>query len=157
MRAISRAAASSSGDIRIAGMQDVAFFRSPVAHARIVSRAKPAGAEDIVFFLEDLAGVKPMVTRSAIPGYKLSEWPAMAADRVRFVGEIVAMAVAETRARAEDLAETSRWSFDELPAITSCRHGLAPGAALLHEHWGDNLFLQTTFDSGIAQGDGPPR
>ena len=67
------------GDIRIAGMRDVAFFRSPVAHARIMSRAKPVGAERDVFFLADLAGVQPIVTRSAIPGYKLSEWPAMAA------------------------------------------------------------------------------
>ena len=64
-------------------MREVAFFRSPVAHARIVSRAKPAGAEDSVFFLDDLVGMKPMVTRSAIPGYKVSEWPAMASERVR--------------------------------------------------------------------------
>ena len=71
------------GDIRIAGMREVAFFRSPIAHARIASRAKPAGAEDSVFFLDDLAGAKPMITRSAIPGYKVSEWPAMASERVR--------------------------------------------------------------------------
>jgi carbon-monoxide dehydrogenase large subunit len=138
------------GDIRIAGMQDVAFFRSPVAHARIAARAKPPGAVDRVFFLADLAGVKPMVTRSSIPGYKLSEWPAMADKRVRFVGEIVAMCVADTRARAEDLAEQVSVTFDELPAVTSCAQGMAPGAALLHEAWGDNLFLQTSFDSGIA-------
>ena len=139
------------GDIRIAGMRDVAFFRSPVAHARIKSRAKPVGAERDVFFLADLVGVRPIVTRSAIPGYKLSEWPAMAAERVRFVGEIVAMCVAETRARAEDLAERVAVEFAELPAITNCRQGLAPGAVLLHEQWGDNLFLQTAFDSGIEK------
>ncbi|MBS0559294.1 MAG: xanthine dehydrogenase family protein, partial [Proteobacteria bacterium] len=138
------------GDIRIAGMRDVAFFRSPLAHARIVSRAKPEGAEDSVFFIDDLTGMKPMVTRSAIPGYKVSEWPVMASHRVRFVGEIVAMAVAETRARAEDIAEQVAIDFEELPVIASCRAGVAPGAALLHEQWGDNLFLQTSFDSGIA-------
>jgi carbon-monoxide dehydrogenase large subunit len=139
-----------AADIRIAGMRDVAFFRSPLAHARIIARRKPEGAEDSVFFLADLAGVKPMVTRSSIPGYKLSEWPAMADERVRFVGEIVAMAVADTRAQAEDLAEQVTVDFDELPAITSCQGGIAPGAALLHEQWGDNLFLQTSFDTGIA-------
>jgi carbon-monoxide dehydrogenase large subunit len=135
-------------DIRIAGMRDVAFLRSPVAHARVVSRAKPAGAE--VFFLADLPGVKPIITRSAIPGYKLSEWPVMAADRVRYVGEIVAMCLADNRAAAEDLCEQVEIEFDELPPVTSCTAGRAPGAALLHEHWGDNLFLQTSFDSGIA-------
>jgi CO/xanthine dehydrogenase Mo-binding subunit len=81
------------GDIRIAGMRDVAFLRSPVAHARIVARQQPACGKDSVIFLADLAGVKPMVTRAAIPGYKLSEWPAMADARVRFVGEIVARCV----------------------------------------------------------------
>ena len=139
------------GDIRIAGMRDVAFFRSPVAHARIVSRAKPVGGEDSVFFLDDLEGVKPIITRSDIPGYKVSEWPAMAAERARFVGEIVAMAVADTRAHAEDLAELVEVGFEELPAITNWRQGTTPGAALLHEHWGDNLFLQMQIDSGIAK------
>jgi aerobic carbon-monoxide dehydrogenase large subunit len=139
------------GDIRIAGMRDVAFFRSPVAHARIVSRAKPVGGEDSVFFLDDLEGVKPIITRSDIPGYKVSEWPAMAAERVRFVGEIVAMAVADTRAHAEDLAELVEVGFEELPAITNWRQGTTPGAALLHEHWGDNLFLQMQIDAGIAK------
>src|SRR4051794_13976547 len=136
-----------TGDIRIAGMQDVAFLRSPVAHGRILSRRKPAGAD--ILFLDDLTGVSPMVTRSAIPGYKLSEWPVMAADRVRFVGEIIAMCIAPTRAAAEDLAELAEVEFAELPAITSCAAGRAPGAALLHPHWGDNLFLETSFDTGI--------
>ena len=135
-------------DIRIAGMRDVAFLRSPVAHARILSRRKPEGAE--VFFLDDLAGVKPIITRSAIPGYKLSEWPVMAADRVRYVGEVVAMCLADSRAAAEDLCEQVEVEYEELTPITSCAAGRAPGAPLLHEHWGDNLFLQTSFDSGIA-------
>jgi hypothetical protein len=75
------------------------------------------------------------VTRSAILGYRVSEWPAMASKRVRFVGEIAAMAVADTRAQAEDLAELVEVGFEELPAITNCRQGTAPGATLLHEHW----------------------
>ena len=137
-------------DIRIAGMRDVAFLRSPVAHARITRRAKPADAAEEVFFLDDLAGVKPIVTRSSIPGYKLSEWPVLAAQKVRYVGEAVAMCVADTRAEAEDLAERVEVDYDELPAIASCEAGRAPGAALLHEQWGDNLFLQSHFDSGIA-------
>ena len=59
------------GDIRIAGMQDVAFLRSPVAHARITGRRKPVGKERDVFFLSDFVGVKPIVTKSSIPGYKV--------------------------------------------------------------------------------------
>jgi carbon-monoxide dehydrogenase large subunit len=134
-------------DMTMAGLQEVAFLRSPVAHAIIRRRRKSAGGES--YFADDLLGVQPVITRSSIPGYKLSEYPAIARDRVRHVGEIVAMCVAATRAEAEDLAETIEVDYDELPVVTSAAAGRAPGAPLLHEHWGDNLFLQTSFDSGI--------
>jgi len=137
------------GDIRIAGMRDVAFLRSPLAHARITERRKPSGKEADVFFLPDLTGVRPIVTKSSIPGYKASEWPVLAADRVRYVGELIALCVADTRPQAEDLVEQATVEFAELPAIVSCAAGRAADAPLLHEHWGDNLFLQTSFDSGI--------
>jgi carbon-monoxide dehydrogenase large subunit len=136
-------------DIHMAGLQDVAFLRSPVAHARILTRAKPTGHETTVLFRNDLVGVAPIVTRSAMPGYKLSEFHPLAAERVRFVGEPVAMCIAATRAAAEDLTELVEVDYAELPAIATSAAGRAPGAARLHEHWPDNLFLETTFDSGI--------
>ena len=105
------------------GLQDVAFLRSPVAHARILSRTKPHEHADAIFFIDDLAGVSPTVTRSALPGYKVSEYPPLARDRVRFVGEPIAMCVAASRALAEDLTETVRVEYDELPAIASCTAG----------------------------------
>lgn len=137
------------GDIRMPGLRDVAFLRSPVAHARILSVAKPAGGEDRVFTAADLEGVKPVVTRSSIPGYKLSEYPPLATGKVRFVGEIVAMAVAPTRAEAEDLCEEIAFDYEELAPVVESEAGRAPGAPLLHPEWGDNLFLKTSFDSGI--------
>src|SRR5690349_2885446 len=91
------------GDIHMVGMQDVAFVRSPLAHARILHRGKPQGHEDSVIFAGDLTGVSPIVTRSALPGYKVSEYPPLATDRVRYVGEPIAMCVADNRAHAEDL------------------------------------------------------
>jgi aerobic carbon-monoxide dehydrogenase large subunit len=136
-------------DIQLPGLQDVAFLRSPVAHASIVRRVKPHGREACIFFRNDLSGVAPIITRSALPGYRLSEYHPLAADRVRFVGEPVAMCIAPTRAAAEDLTELVEVEYDEFPAIASSVAGRAPGAVRLHEHWPDNLFLETSFDSGI--------
>ena len=107
------------------------------------------GIESNVFFRDDLVNVAPIVTRSAMPGYKLSEFHPLAADRVRFVGEPVAMCVAASRAAAEDLTELVEVDYAELPAIASSAAGRASGAVRLHEHWSDNLFLETSFDSGI--------
>src|SRR3954469_13080662 len=137
------------GDVRMPGLQDVAFLRSPVAHARIRDIAKSAGQEGEIFVAGDLTGVNPIVTRSSIPGYKLSAYPPLARDKLRFVGEIVAMATAPTRAAAEDLCEEVIFDFDELPPVVESEAGRKPGAALLHEAWGDNLFLETAFDSGL--------
>ena len=131
------------------GLEDVAFLRSPVAHARIRSIGKPAEAGGRIFTAADLAGVGPIVTRSSIPGYKLSAYPPLAVGKVRFVGEPVAMACATTRAAAEDLCELVTFEYEELPPVLDSEAGRSAGAALVHEEWGDNLFLETFFDSGV--------
>ena len=138
-------------DIHMADLREVAFLRSPAAHARVVSKVKPAERANDTFFAEDLNGVSPIITRSSIPGYKPSSYPVLAMEKVRFVGEPVAMAVAKTRAGAEDLIEQIEVEYEDLPVIASCASGRRAGAALLHEEWGDNLFLETHFDSGVEQ------
>ena len=134
------------GDVQMPGMQQVAFLRSPVAHARIRTVEKPAGADVLVG--GDLAGLLPIVARSSLPGYKVSAYPAIAEHKVRFVGEIVAAAVARTRAEAEDLCELVTADFEELPVVIDVHRGHPARDGLLHEDWGDNLFLETFFDSG---------
>src|SRR5580700_1382748 len=88
-------------DIRLAGMRDLAFVRSPVAHAWIRAVHKPEGA---VFVAADLMGVQPIVAVSGLPGFKPSVQPVLASDKVRHVGEAIAVCVADSRAAAEDLA-----------------------------------------------------
>ncbi|MGY2849062.1 carbon-monoxide dehydrogenase large subunit [Bradyrhizobium sp. USDA 4509] len=137
------------GDIYMPGLREVAFLRSPIAHAKIASKKKSLEYADATFFSDDLLGVTPIVTRSSIPGYKVSQYPILATDRVRFVGEPVAMCVAKSRAIAEDLIEQVEISYDGLPVIASCTAGRRENAELLHPEWGDNLFLETFFDSGV--------
>src|ERR1041385_6554498 len=130
-------------DIQMPGLMDVAFLRTPVAHARIRGIAKPAGSEASVFVPADLAGIKPMLALSGIPGFKPSEYPALASGKVRFVGEAVAMCLARNRAAAEDLAQAVTLDLDELPPVVDMHAAKRSEAALLHEGWGDNLFLVT--------------
>ena len=137
-------------DIRPAGTQDLAFVRSPLGHARIRAIRKPAGFEDRVFVAADLAGVLPLTVISTLPGFKPSSQPILADTIVRHVGEAIAVCVAPTRAEAEDLAELVEIDFEELPAIADMLEGRAPGAPLLHAHWGDNVFLETKVDVGDA-------
>ena len=77
-------------DIALPNMVNMAFYRSPVAHGRIVKIEKPEGAEDRVFVADDLRGLTPMRAPSKLPGYKPSDYPALATGKVRFVGEPVA-------------------------------------------------------------------
>ena len=72
--------------------------------------------------------------------------PVLATGKVRYVGELLAMCVAPTRAEAEDLASEIEVDFDPLPAVTDMLAARKPGAPLVHEHWGDNLYLTTSTD-----------
>jgi aerobic carbon-monoxide dehydrogenase large subunit len=90
-------------DIRLPGILDVAFVRSPVAHARIRGIAKPEGHETSVFVMADLKGVKGIRADSGLPGFRRSVQPVLAYEKVRHVGEPLAACIADTRAEAEDI------------------------------------------------------
>jgi aerobic carbon-monoxide dehydrogenase large subunit len=137
------------GDMAMAGLREVAFLRSPVAHARIRGIAKPAGAEDKVFVRGDLVSVRPVRSVLRLPGFKASDCPPLAQGKVRFVGEAVAMCIAETRARAEDLAEMVDLDLDVLPAIADVDAALA-NTARVHDEWADNLYLTTLIDADLS-------
>ena len=132
------------GDFGLAGQLEAAFVRSPVAHARIGAnqhpRRHPAAR---VFIHADMEGVKPIRAVSALPGFKPSAQPALAAEKVRQVGETIAVCVAETRAEAEDMADRVAVDFEILPAVSDMLAARDPDAPLIHEQWGDNVFLET--------------
>jgi aerobic carbon-monoxide dehydrogenase large subunit len=135
-------------DIRLAGMKDVAFARSRLAHARIRGIGVPDEYRGAVFTADDMAEVKPISAVSGLPGFKVSDQPALAAGKVRQVGELIAMCLAESRAEAEDIAASVTVELEELPAVHDMLEGRRPGAPLLHEHWGDNVFLETFVEAG---------
>lgn len=137
-------------DIALPDMNDVAFLRSPLAHARILGVTKPSGREGDVFVAEDLRNVGAPECRLGLPGFKLSAFPPLAREKVRFVGEPVVMCVASSRALAEDLVEEVELDLEELPAVVDSLAARDGSPVLVHEHWEDNVFLKTQIDTGIA-------
>jgi carbon-monoxide dehydrogenase large subunit len=140
-------------DLRVPGVLHAAILRSPHAHARILgiragrARAHPSvvaclGHEDLAPALRPLpvAGVPPPALQARV-GFRIktAAQPPLARDKVRYVGEPVLVLVATDRYAAEDALELVEVDYDPLPAITDAEEGLAPGAPVLHEAWGDNV------------------
>ena len=139
-------------DVRLPGMLEVAFVRSPYAHARILGvRTEAAraleGVEAVVTHA-GLEGVSEIVTGSSRP--EAGEWrrPLLPPDRVRYVGEPVAVVVASSRYVAEDACELVEVDYEPLEAIVDPERALEADAPLLHEDHGSNNFAHVEYDSG---------
>jgi len=135
-------------DLAVPGTLDVAFLRSPIAHARLGAVQPPADRQDRVFTAEHFPALQPIVADSKAAGFKHSEYPALARGKVRFVGDIIAMCVAPTRALAEDLAADCTVEFEELAPVASVEAALRADAARVHEAWSDNVYLETRIETG---------
>jgi carbon-monoxide dehydrogenase large subunit len=128
------------GNLRVPGMLRAVFVRSPMAHARVagIDTSAATGMPGVVavFTAADL-GVAPfhgfMVLNEACAR------PPLATDKVRFVGEPVAIVVAETEAQALDAAEAVVVDYDPLPAVADMEAAVADGAPLQFEQLGTNV------------------
>lgn len=138
-------------DMVMPGLQEVAFLRSPLAHAKILGIQKTAGSVAQVVTRADMVGASDIVADSALPTYKPSTHPPLAHEKVRFVGEPVALAFAPSRAEAEDIAEQIGLDLEELPPLANALAALARKDVRVHDHWDDNLFLTMNVDNGFDQ------
>ena len=137
------------GDISLDETREVAFVRSPVAHARLLGVLIPEAIRSSVFTAEDLTGVKPIRAVSPLPGFKASEQPPLVTDKIRHVGELIAMCVADTRAEAEDIAAQVMVDYDVLPAVVDMLDAQLSDAPRVHESWNDNIYLEVSYDGDI--------
>ena len=130
----------------------VLFVRSPHAHARIAGIDKKAASASpgvvAVYTAEDSAADKlghlPAISEIKDEAGNRHREPAhlpMAVGKVRHVGDIVAMVVADTLDRARDAAETLVVDYEPLPAVVTVAQALAPGAPLVHDDVPGNLML----------------
>jgi carbon-monoxide dehydrogenase large subunit len=140
-------------DLRVPGCLHAAVLRSPHAHARLRGlrldrvRALPgvigcftySELQDVLRPLP-LAGSPPPPLQARV-GFRLKTAVqyALAIDRVRHVGEPIAVVVAADPYVAHDALDLIDVDYEPLAAVVDAEAGLAPGAALLHEEWGDNV------------------
>jgi aerobic carbon-monoxide dehydrogenase large subunit len=133
-------------DLRVEGLLHVAFVRSTMAHARIesadTSEAAAMPGVVAVYTADDL-GLEPGQGFAMVPA-ALSR-PPLAHDVVRFVGDIVAVVVAGTRAQAADAAEMVIVDYDPLPTVIDPEAALADDAPLVFPEHGSNLAIEFNF------------
>ena len=134
-------------DVDVPGQLWARVVRSQLAHARIVSidttAAQAMPGVVAVLTGEDVADVEPIPLRLEWPGYELEPFlqPVLARDRVRYVGEPVAVVVAQTQYGAEDAAELVDVDLDPLPVVLDAREGIGEDAALLREGRSNEVVL----------------
>ncbi|TMJ96967.1 MAG: xanthine dehydrogenase family protein [Alphaproteobacteria bacterium] len=138
-------------DFRLTGAREVAFVRSTLAHGRIRNVSVPDEHKAAVFTAADLCNVKPIRASTALSGFKHSSEPILASGKVRYVGELVAMCVASSRAQAEDIAETIAVDYEELEPVVDMLAARQADAPLVHEEWGDNVFVEFSQDGAIER------
>lgn len=131
-------------DMKAPGMLHMAVLRSPHAHAVIkhidLSAAQAAPGVRVALSGTDLAGkIGSIVPNWIIPGTKVPDRPVVAVDRVRFVGECVALVVAETQATAHDAIGLIDVNYEVLPAVVDEEAAIKPDAPQLHDNVPNNV------------------
>jgi carbon-monoxide dehydrogenase large subunit len=143
-------------DLELPGVLAAAFLRTPHAHARILgmdlSEAREAPGVVAVFSGADLAEIqKPLAPKVMHP--QLKDFPRlpMPPEEVHYVGEPVAIVVAESRYLAEDALELIDVDYEVLPAVASTAAALADDAPLAHSGAENNIAVKLGQRSGNTE------
>ena len=155
-------------DVNPPGLLEAAFLRSPVAHGLIRSLdASAARALPGVHAVYTLADLRPVLTADRLPlQFPSTVLPAdispfiLAGKEVSYVGEAIALIVADRRYIAEDALALIETDIQELPAASDCRDALADGAPDVHINRKGNLlidFVQSYGDADVAVAVAPRR
>ncbi|QDP22753.1 xanthine dehydrogenase family protein molybdopterin-binding subunit [Bradyrhizobium cosmicum] len=149
-------------DIKLQGMTHAHFIRSPHAHAK-VKKIDSSAALKMPGVVAVLTGqqivddkVGNLICGWAITSkdgspMKMGAWPAMAPETVRFVGQAVAVVIAESKNLARDAAEAVVVDYEELPAVADVHAAIKSGAPQLHpEAPGNQVYDWVIGDEGAT-------
>jgi carbon-monoxide dehydrogenase large subunit len=152
-------------DLVLPRMLHAVFVRSEVAHARIrsVDVSRAAAMPGVVLAL---AGAELLKLAPPVPGAQLSlptKWRTqvqhkihlpqqtlLALDKVRHVGEAIAVILAESRFEAQDAAEAVTLDLEPLPPVVDAKRAVEPGAALVHEQYQTNQIGEFVIEKGAT-------
>src|SRR6267143_1316595 len=149
-------------DIKLQGMTYAHFIRSPHAHAKVKSidssaAMKMPGVVGVLTgqqIVDDKVGnliCGWVITSKDGSPMKMGAWPAMAPETVRFVGQAVAVVIAETKNQAKDAAEAVAVDYEELQAVPDIRVAIKPDAPQLHpEAPGNVIYDRVIGDEGAT-------
>lgn len=141
-------------DLWLPGQAHAHVVRSPYAHGVLrgvdseAARAAPGvlaviTAEDLLGY-GDMVCAMPLRNADGTP-LRTTRRPALAREKVRWVGDPVAVVVAETKAQAQDAAELVALDVETLPAVTAASEAAKPGAPLLYDELPGNSVLDFAF------------
>ncbi|MGB5905321.1 MAG: xanthine dehydrogenase family protein molybdopterin-binding subunit [Xanthobacteraceae bacterium] len=151
-------------DIKLQGMTHAHFVRSPHGHAKVKGIDSSAALKmpGVVAVLTGQQIVDDKVgnlicgwavhSKDGTP-MKMGAWPAMAPEVVRFVGQAVAVVIAETKNQARDAAEAVQVDYEELPAVTNVKAAIAAGAPQLHPEAPNNIVYDWELGDQAATND----
>jgi carbon-monoxide dehydrogenase large subunit len=134
-------------DIKLPGMLHAAFVRSPLAHGRVLS-VDVSAARALPGVVAALTGaeLEAMTVPAPDPllalfssGGPTPEFTLLATDKVRFMGDPVAIVIAESRYLAEDGCELVEVDYDDLPPVMTAAYALDPSSPPLFANLGDNI------------------
>lgn len=149
-----------TADHNLPGQAWAAFLRADVAHARIrgldISAARAAPGVLAVLTGADMEaagyrrGVAPLPFKGRDGAILTADTPALASDRVRYVGEPLALVVAETEAQARDAVELIELDLETLEVVPDLPSALADGAPIIHEDIPGNICFTMDFGDDEA-------
>ena len=140
-------------DIKLVNTLHCTFLRSDYAHADVKSINTEAA--------ENLSGVVKVITgadiqgkvgsipcAAEIEGLKVPDHPALAVDRVRFVGEPIAAVVATDPYIARDALDLIEVEYDELPVVVDLDKAIEPDSTVIYDEFDDNVAFTMPLDAG---------
>ena len=141
-------------DLKLAGMTHAAFVRSPHANAKIrkIDTSKASKAPGVVAILtgKDMTGVNSLPCGWLLPELKIPAHMPLASDAARYVGDPVAIVIAESQSAASDAADLVAVDWEVLRSVTATEQATAKGSVQIHEVAPDNVAFKWQIGDAAA-------